>query len=132
MRMPSVVVTHRRHILFAAVLLLAGGAARARPPRGWFGFLLAIESEGWALDPVIRSVTIQQVLPDSPAAAQRVAAGDRVVAIDGQPVVGRRARELQPHVDKAVGEAVVLRLQRPGGEESEIRLVAVAWPAPRR
>jgi C-terminal processing protease CtpA/Prc len=121
----------RRLFILCPTAVLAGGVAHAQPPRGWFGFLIAIESDGAALDPVIRSATIQAVLPGSPAAAQRVAAGDRIVAIDGQAVVGRRARELQPHVDKAVGEAVVLRLQRPGGELAEVRLVAAPRPAPR-
>lgn len=121
----------RRELSLGVPLLLAGVTAYAQAPRGWFGFLLEIESEGWSLDPVIRSVTIREVLPGSPAAAQRIAAGDRIVAIDGQAVVGRRARELQPHVDKAVGEPVVLRLQRPDGVLSEVRLVAVARPAPR-
>lgn len=118
-------------LLLCVIALLPGALAQAQSPRGWFGFLIAIESDGWALDPVIRSATIKEVLPGSPAAAQRVAAGDRIVAIDGQAVVGRRARELQPHVDKAVGEAVVLRLQRPGGELAEVRLVAAPRPAPR-
>lgn len=121
----------RRALLLCVIVLLPGALVRAQPSRGWFGFLIAIESDGWALDPVIRSATIKEVLPGSPAAAHRVAAGDRIVAIDGQAVVGRRARELQPHVDKAVGEAVVLRLQRPGGELSEVRLVAAPRPAPR-
>jgi C-terminal processing protease CtpA/Prc len=121
----------RRLLILCPTAVLAGVAASAQPPRGWFGFLIAIESDGAALDPVIRSATIQAVLPGSPAAAQRVAAGDRIVAIDGQTVVGRRARELQPHVDKAVGEAVVLRVQRPGGEMAEVRLVAAPRPAPR-
>lgn len=123
---PLAAITRRKAVLLAALAL---PGARAQTPRGWFGFLLAIESDGWALDPVIRSVTIKDVQPGSPAAAQRVAAGDRIVAIDGQAVVGRRARELQPHVEKAVGEAIVLRLQRPDGDVAEIRLVAVARPA---
>jgi C-terminal processing protease CtpA/Prc len=125
---PLATLARRRAFLLAA---LAVPVARAQPARGWFGFLLAVESDGWALDPVIRSVTIKEVVPGSPAAAQRVAAGDRIIAIDGQAVAGRRARELQPHVEKAVGEAIVLRLQRPGGDVGEIRLVAVARPAPR-
>ncbi len=121
----------RRILILCLIAMLASGVAQAQPPRGWFGFLIAIESDGGALDPVIRSATIKEVLPGSPAAAQHVAAGDRIVAVDGQAVVGRRARELQPHVDKAVGEAVVLRLQRQGGELAEVRLVAAARPAPR-
>ena len=121
----------RRTLILCLTAMLAGGVAQAQPARGWFGFLIAIESDGWALDPVIRSATIKEVLPGSPAAAQHVAAGDRIVAIDGQAVVGRRARELQPHVDKAVSDAVVLRLQRQGGELAEVRLVAAPRPAPR-
>ncbi len=77
-------------MLWLSLGLLAAPAS-AQPAKGWFGFQIAIDSEGWA-------------------------------------VVGRKARELQPPVEKTVGEPVHLKLRRPTGETFSVKLVAVARP----
>lgn len=122
--------------LFAACAIwlslgLVGAQASAQSAKGWFGFLIAIESEGWALNPAVRSATVREVVAGSPAAAHPIAAGDQIVEIDGQAVTGRKARELQPLVEKAVGEQLDLKLKRPNGEIFSVKLVAVARPEAR-
>lgn len=114
-------------VIWLALSLLAPGAS-AQAARGWFGFRIAIESEGWALNPAVRSATVREVVAGSPAAAHPIAAGDQIIEIDGQAVIGRKARDLQPHVEKAVGEPLHLKLKRPSGETFSVRLVAVARP----
>jgi C-terminal processing protease CtpA/Prc len=105
--------------------------ASAQSAKGWFGFQIAIESEGWSLNPSVRSATVREVAAGSPASAHPISAGDQIIEIDGQAVIGRKARELRPHVEKAVGEPVHLKLRRPNGETFSVKLVAVARPEPK-
>lgn len=113
------------------LLGLLAAEASAQSTKGWFGFLIAVESVGWALDPAVRSATVREVVAGSPASAHPIAAGDQIIEIDGQAVAGRKARELQPHVEKLVGEPILLKLKRPSGETFSVKLVAVARPQAR-
>ncbi len=45
------------------------------------------------------------------------------------PIAGAKVTDLQPHLQKRVGESLHLRLQRPDGKEYEVTLVAIAQPA---
>ncbi len=45
-------------------------------------FMRGIETESWRFDPV----TVGWIMADSPAAATELAPGDRILAVDGQPV----------------------------------------------
>jgi C-terminal processing protease CtpA/Prc len=110
-----------------AIVLLAGASltAFAEGERGSFGFAVQLDTEGFFIDPTVRTVTVEQVLPDSPAALSGIVAGDQIVVADGITVAGRRARELEPVVRKSVGESLHLRLRRANGAYYEVDLVAV-------
>ena len=125
----SIVAIARRVALPVALLLLSMATAplaRADEARGSFGFVLAIDGEGFFLDPTLKSVTITSVVPSSPAARAGIAPQDRVVEADGRRVEGTKARELEPLMKKRVGESLRLRLRRPGGDEYDATLVAVS------
>jgi len=111
-----------------AVLASASVAAFAQGERGSFGFLVNIEAEGFFLNPTLRAVTIEKVVPESPAAKSRIAAGDQIVEVDGVTVGGRKVRELEPLVQKSIGETLHLRLKRPNGEYYGVDIVAVPKP----
>jgi C-terminal processing protease CtpA/Prc len=91
---------------------------------GWFGFELKIAGEGF-FNPTVRAVTVTSIVPQSPAAAQPIAAGDEIIQVENTEVAGRKASELKPLIQKQVGETIHLKLKRPNGETYSVTLVAV-------
>jgi len=86
---------------------------RADEPRGWLGISLDW-SEGAGAP-----VTVQAVVPESPAARAGVARGDTVLRINGAAANAAAVGGLNP----APGDTVRLRLRR-DGREREVRVVA--------
>lgn len=78
--------------------------------RGWLGI-----SMDWSGGPV----TVDAVVPESPAARAGVARGDTVLRLDGAAASADAVRRLSP----GVGDTVRLRLRR-DGREREVRVVA--------
>jgi C-terminal processing protease CtpA/Prc len=115
-------------VLMACALTLMLGVATAAEERGTFGVKLNVAGEGFFLNPTLKSVTVESVLPSSPAAGAGIAAGDQIIEADGHAVVGARARDLQPVLSKRIGESIRLRLRRANGEEYEASMVAVRRP----
>jgi C-terminal processing protease CtpA/Prc len=114
--------------LVALALLGAAGPAPAAGERGDFGFIVHVETEGFFLDPTLRTITVEKVVPDSPAAKKGVLVGDQVVEVEGLVVDGRKVKEIAPLVEKTVGEALRLRLRRPSGEQYRVEIVAARKP----
>lgn len=113
-------------LLFLALSLLSVVAVGAQ--KGWFGFAISVDAEGLALNPTIRSVTVQSVLPSSPAALSGMAAGDVVLEVQGVTVAGAKADVLKAAMQKSVGETLHLKILRGGRETKEFSLVAVPKP----
>ena len=65
-----------------------------------------VDGSGFFLNPTIKSATIQKVVPASPAAQRNLAVGDEIIAIEDRVVAGKKAKELEPLMQKAVGEAL--------------------------
>jgi carboxyl-terminal processing protease len=61
-------------------------------------------------------VTIEVVLPDSPAALQGLQRGDRILAVDGKPISGLELREVENLFSGPRGETAVLEVLRAGWE----------------
>ncbi len=125
----------KRRVVVAWLLVVAldvagAGRARADDRPGSFGLSLAIDGEGSFVDPTLKSVTVDAVVAGSPAARAGIAPQDRIVAVEGRPVAGARARELQPDLKRNVGETVHLRLARPGGDEYDATMIAAPKPTP--
>jgi C-terminal processing protease CtpA/Prc len=122
---------NRRFRTFATLLLsvfLLSGSAAGGPDKGWFGFSVTVDGDGFFLNPVLRSVTITSVTPGSPAAARGLTAGDQVAEVEGVVVVGSKADDVQPLMQKAVGQPLHLRLRRPTGELYSATLIAAEKP----
>ena len=81
--------------------------------RGWLG--ISLDWAGRESGPV----TVEAVVPESPAARAGVARGDTVLRIDGAAASAQAVRRLSP----AAGDTVRLRLRR-DGREREVRVVA--------
>lgn len=119
-----------KKLLLAALLIavLAAGAGAAEE-KGWFGFQLAVEAEGFMLNPTVRVVKVESVVPNSPAAAERISPGDEIIEAEGVAVPGGRALKLKPIMARRPGERIRLRLKRPNGETYSTTLTAVKRPS---
>ena len=117
----------RRTVLLAVAALLSFPIARqaqAEPVPGTFGFAIDVDGEGFFLNPTLKTVTIKSVVPGRPAATAGIKPGDQIVEVEGKPVLGAKARELQPLMKKNVGETLALRLRKPSGDLYVVSLVA--------
>jgi C-terminal processing protease CtpA/Prc len=115
------------HVGACWLLLLLTTIAVADDTRGWFGFAANIDVDG-TLSPTVHSMKIDSVVAGSPAASQKLAAGDEIIEAEGLAVPGCKARALQARMDKRVGETLHLRLKRAGGEIYSVNLVAATKP----
>lgn len=111
-----------------AALLAAVSTLAAAAGSGYLGIGLAVSGEGFFLNPTIRSVKVQKVSAGSPAAQAGIAEGDEIVEVEGRPVVGAKARDLQPYIERKVGETVRLTVRKPGGEVKSLSIQTVPKP----
>jgi C-terminal processing protease CtpA/Prc len=111
-----------------AVLLLLGTAAVAgAAPTGWFGMRLALDYDHESRK-TVESLAIEAVFPDSPAARAHLAKGDEIVEVEGKAVSGMDPAVLHATMQRAVGEALHLRVKHSSGEIVTTVLVAAAIP----
>jgi carboxyl-terminal processing protease len=68
-------------------------------------------------------IQVLRVLPDSPALRGGVAAGDRIVAVDGQTTAGKTVDEVARLIRGTAGTEVRVTFQAAGGPERELTLV---------
>ncbi|MDP9119798.1 MAG: PDZ domain-containing protein [Acidobacteriota bacterium] len=111
------------------LLVLALSPARAADDKGYFGLAVAIDADGFFLNPTLRTLKVEKVEPQSPAANAGIAPGDQIIEAEGRVVAGTKARELEPIMRKKVGQALHLLLKRPKGESYKAILIAIAKPA---
>jgi C-terminal processing protease CtpA/Prc len=110
--------------LFALCSVVHGAAAAS----GWFGLKLKVDADGF-LNPVVRSITIEMVVPGSPAAKAGLAAGDAVIEVQGVKVGGTKASELKPVLQTSVGENLRLKVAHGSAPPKEVVLKAAPKPS---
>ena len=115
---------------FALVLLLGllAGAARAED-HGYFGFALKVVTKGFFLAPTVSDLSIDKVLPGTPAERAGLHAGDRILEVEGKPVAGSKALDLQASAKRQVGQTLHLTLRHADGQVYKVAMVAVPHPA---
>ena len=106
------------------LLVLLMPAVAFAGERGYLGFGIAVDGDGFFLNPILAAVTIERVTPGSPAAAAGLVVGDRIVEIEGRQVKGAYARDLKPHLERDVGQAVRLVILKQSGDLKPVTLVA--------
>ncbi len=119
----------RRTVLFftAAFLVMPMSiSAQAEGKPGSFGFAIEVDGEGFFLNPTLKSVTIKSVVSGRPAAEAGIKPGDQILEVDGKPIAGAKARDLEPHLKKNAGDRLNLRLRRQSGEIYSATLVAAS------
>jgi S1-C subfamily serine protease len=124
--------THAMTRIFLSVLIAASVCLSPLPlhaaEKGWFGFALSIDAEGISLNPKLRSIKIEKVFPNSPAAAAGLAPGDNILEMEGIVVAGAHANALKTATQKSVGETLRLKFQRGAEAPRDLSLVAAAKP----
>ncbi len=108
---------------------LLGASGFAGDGKGWFGLTIKVDAPFFSLNPVLGSVMVTKIVAGSPASKAGVTAGDHVVQVEGVAIVGRRAKEIEPLMRKAVGETLHLQMKHPSGDIYSASLVAEAEPA---
>lgn len=104
-------------LLAAAFNALAG-------ERGFLGMTVTVDAEGFFLSPTLKSVKVEKVVPDSPAAKAGLQAGDVMLEIEGHKVAGAKANDLKPYMERDVGQTLRLAVQKSSGEVKQVTLVA--------
>jgi C-terminal processing protease CtpA/Prc len=112
----------RRPLLALPLLLLATGVWSAE--QGSFGIGVAVDGDGFFLNPTLKSIRIEKVIPNSPAAKAGVAPGDVLLEIEGHQVAGTKADVLKPFMQREVGQSTRLLVKKTTGEVVSIVLVA--------
>ncbi len=126
---------HRNHLMTRRTVSVSTAAFLAMPTSIWaqaeakpgsFGFAIEVDGEGSFLNPTLKSVTIKSVVSGRPAAQADIKPGDQILEVDGKLVAGAKARDLEPHLRKNVGEKLNLRLRRQSGDIYSATLVAAS------
>ena len=97
---------------------------------GWFGLDVRVEGEGRFWNPVVSAIIVNSIDKGSPAENAGIAVGDRIIAVDGVKVAGKRMRSLVPHFEKGVGESLALELVGDNQQPHRVTLVGGRRLAP--
>lgn len=125
---PRLAAARRCFRLVTAALAATGLSVAVAAGSGYLGLALAVNGEGFFLNPTIRSIKVQKVNAGSPAARAGIAEGDEIVEVEGRPVAGAKARDLQPYVERNVGETVRLTVRKPNGDVRQLSVKTEAKP----
>ena len=106
--------------LLVSLVLLASHAVEAAEAK--IGMSLSVEGEGFFLNPIVSKILVKGVEKASLAEAAGIVAGDEIIQIDGQAVVGRRALDLKPYMNFVPGETRTLRLKHEGGAQFDAKI----------
>jgi len=95
-------------------------------------FLAKFGGIGIAIAPSADGVLIKKVLPDTPACAAGMKAGDIVTQIDSKSTKGLKLQEVVDQIRGAVGSEVELLVSRQGQPEPiKLKLVRRVVPVPK-
>ena len=86
------------------------------------GFVTQVEGEGFFLNPVVTKILVTEVTKGSLAEAAGMKAGDQIIQIDGQNILGKRAMQLVPFMKLKPGETRTLRLKHADGTEAVAKI----------
>jgi C-terminal processing protease CtpA/Prc len=110
------------HFLSIVLFMLAASASAA--DQGYFGIGVSVDGEGFFLNPTVKSIKVEKVTPNSPAAKAGISPGDLLVEIEGHPVPGTKADVLKPYMQREVGQSTRLLVKKTSGEVVSLVLVA--------
>ena len=102
-------------ILWTALIALAPLAARGSEP-GFLGISIHIEGEGFVANRLVKSVLVNRVVANSPAARAGLQYDDELLEVDGRRLRGSRISELRPLLDRRAGSSITLFVKKKNGQ----------------
>jgi C-terminal processing protease CtpA/Prc len=114
----------KRGLQLPIVCLLVLAASAWAADSGYFGISVSVDGEGFFLNPTLKSIRIEKVVPNSPAAKAGITPGDFLIEIEGHPVPGTKADVLKPYMQREVGQTTRLLVKKSSGEVVSLVLVA--------
>ena len=110
------------------ILALSSSPLLAASADGWLGISVGTKGSGAFWNPTIETITISKVAPNSPAENQHLSVGDRIIEVEGTPVLGAKGGDLRSKMKRNVGEVIHLTLMKPNGETYAAVLTAAEKP----
>lgn len=110
------------------VLLVLSPLVAVAAGSGYIGIAVAVDGEGFFLNPTLKSVRVARVAAASPAANAGMSVGDDILEVEGHPVAGARASDLKPYLERAVGQSTRFVIRKATGEVRQITVVAGPKP----
>ena len=107
-------------LLLASLLVVFSAVAHAAE-RGYFGFSIAVDADGF-FKPTLKSVTVNGITPGSPAQLAGLVSGDQFVEVEGHQVAGAKADEIKPYLTRNVGETIRLKVKKASGDVISVTL----------
>jgi C-terminal processing protease CtpA/Prc len=118
-----------RALLLAAIAAAFTGTLAVAGEKGWFGFAIVVDVEGTPLNPKLRTIKVESVLPASPAASAGISPGDLFLVVEGISVEGANAYTLKTAMQKSVGESLHLKIKHGTDAPRDVVLTAAAKPS---
>lgn len=118
-----------RVLRWVVMATMFAGSIAAAGEKGWFGFAMAIDVEGTPLNPKLRTIKVDSVIPASPAATAGIVAGDLFVEIEGISVAGANAYTVKAAMQKSVGETLHLKIKHGADALRDVALTAAPKPS---
>lgn len=113
-----------RTVLIA--LLLAVSCNALAGENGYLGITIFADGDGFFLNPTLKSVTIEKVAINSPAAKAGIEPGDLVMEIEGKKIAGGKANDLMPYLKKDAGQTLHLAIRKSSGEVKQLAVVVAS------
>ncbi|MDQ6861335.1 MAG: PDZ domain-containing protein [Verrucomicrobiota bacterium] len=115
--------------LFATFsIFVALAASTVAAEKAWYGFHIKPKTSGFPLNPIVDSVTIDMIAPNSPASTHGIQVGDEIIEAEGTKIAGTRGLALISLVKKQPGETLRLVLRHNGGETYRVSIVGIKKP----
>ena len=105
-------------------VLLAHPATAADSGRGRLGFTVYVEVDGSYSKPILKSVRVQEIEPNSPAETAGLKIDDLILRVQGKPLAGANAREVAAMIQVPPGERLQLVVHGSDGAQRHVTIVA--------
>ncbi|GLQ90706.1 PDZ domain-containing protein [Dyella flagellata] len=124
MHKPKSAVAVRAWVFMLLLFTCLGVSAAGQPGR--FGIGFKVETEGFMLNPKLKSVVVSYLQPGLPADKAGIKVGDEIIEADGKTIAGASAFGMRSVMDKDAGQSLTLKLKHPTGDTYTVSMVAVA------
>jgi C-terminal processing protease CtpA/Prc len=109
-------------ILIGFLIFVSVGAVAGE--KGYLGMSFSVDGEGFFWNPTLKTIRIEKVISNSPAAKAGIESGDLLLEIEGKKIAGAKANDMKPYLEREVGQTVRLAVQKSSGEVKQLAVVA--------